>query len=92
MFSCSAAPAVPQPKHTLHLPLLPSCPSAPSVPADGQGLSRFLAKEHRRYSRSHSRSHVLGCWLVTSVLPTAWTWLRLSELGQERATGTTAGW
>lgn len=90
MFPCLRAPAVYQPKHTLHpgLPLVPSCPAAPSMPSDGQGSSRFLARKHQSYSHSH----MLGCWLVTSLLPTTWTWLQMSGLVQERATETTVGW
>ena len=55
MFPCSRAAAMHQPKHTLHpgLLLLPSRLASSSVPADGQGLSRFLARKHWSYSRSH---------------------------------------
>ena len=90
MFPCSRAAAMHQPKHTLHpgLLLLPSRLASSSVPADGQGLSRFLARKHWSYSRSH----VLGWWLITSLLPTARTWLQMSELVRERATETTVGW
>jgi len=90
MFPRSRAPAVHQPTHALHRspPPLPSCPAVPSVPADGQGLPRFVARK----PQSCSRSHALGCWLVTSLLPTARTRLQMSELVQERATETTVGW